>query len=107
MAVVIGYAVGNRGLLAGRADRIPFIGVLATTRRVTCRIGLATLVRTAHDVAARINALLRAVLLDETEVILRAVGIVGAARLSDGSVRLTALSEVARISVVAVDAETR
>lgn len=66
--VVVAYAVGHRGFLAGRQYRIPLVSVLTLASGVTgYDIGLALLISAAHNFAAWIHAVAHAAVQDDAE----------------------------------------
>lgn len=105
-AVVVADAVGHGRLLAGRLHRVPLVAVLALAGRAARHhvVGLALLVGAAHHLAARVNAVTRTAVHLDAEKAGLAVGVVDAAgdhRLG----RLATLHQIARVTLVAVDAQ--
>jgi hypothetical protein len=106
MAVVVAYAVGHRWLLAGRQHRIPFVAILALASRAPRHdVRLAFLIGTAHHLAAGIHALVHTAVQDDAEGSRLAVRVVRASGYH-GFRRLAALDQIARVALVAIDAQT-
>lgn len=109
VAVVVRYAIGDRGFLAGRRHGVPLVAVLTLAGGVArARVGLAPLMGTAHHFAARVHALAAAPVLEgDAERTPRAVGVLVAARRYHRLGRLATLHQIARIPRVPVHAQTR
>lgn len=108
VAIVVGYAIGDRWLLARRQYRIPLVPVLALASRVAGDyVRLALLVGAAHHLAARVHALADAVVERDAERVLGAVGVVAATGRYNRFRRLATLHQVAGIPHVSVDAQAR
>lgn len=106
VAVVVAYTVGHRRLLAGRQHRVPLVAVLTLAGSVAgYDVGLAFLISAAHDLAAGIHAVAHAALHGDAEGARRAVRVTRASGYH-GLGRLATFQQVARISLIAVDAQT-
>lgn len=107
VALLVAYAVGHRWLLARRQHWIPLVAVLALAGRAAGRdVGLALLIGAADYFAAGIHALVHAAVEDDAEGARLAVRI-GRASGCRGFQRLATFDQVARIALVAVDAQAR
>lgn len=109
VTIVVRYAVGDRGFLAGRGHGIPLVAVLTLAGGVAgARVRLALLMGAAHEFAARVNALAAAAVFEgDAERAGGAVGVVVAARRHRRLGRLATLHQVARVPRVAVHAQAR
>lgn len=107
VAVVVAYAVGHRRLLAGRQHRIPLVAVLTFASGVAgYEIGFALLIGAAHHFAAGIYAVAHAAVQGDAEGTRRTIRVMSTSGYH-GLGWLTTLDQIARIALIAVDAQTR
>lgn len=106
VAVDVADAVGHGRFLAGRLHRVPLVAVLALAGRAARYVDLALLIGAAHHFAAGVHAVARTAVQLEAEGAGWAVLVVGAAG-DHGLGRLATFDQVARITLVSVDAQAR